>query len=312
MRGMPRGSAAPCAPSTVTRHWSCLHLPRPWVRSAPQLVFLPRFRLTSSSFTFLYALTALLVDDRHPLITLQGRGGVGKTSLALEVLHQIAEGEICYIIWFSSRDIDLLPEGPRVVRPDVLGIEDLARDFTGLMRPGLAVKRREAETYLTESLAGQSEDGPFIFVFDNFETIRQQRELFAYLSNAIRLPHKGLITTRTRDFKADYPIEVRGMTRSEFTELVDDGSERLSIASLIDSEYEEQLFEESDGHPYITKILLGEVAHAAIRVSLKRIITPNDALLNALFDRSFAALSPAAQRVFLTLCSWRSLIPPIC
>lgn len=256
-------------------------------------------------------LTTLLTDDRHPLITLQGRGGVGKTSLTLAVLHQLAREASCFIIWFSARDIDLLPEGPRVVRPDVLTIEDLARDFTELMRPGLAVKRSNAETYLTESLSGQSEDGPFIFVFDNFETIRQQSELFAYLSNAIRLPNKVLITTRTRDFKADYPIEVRGMTREEFTELVADVSSRLGISQLIDSEYEEQLFEESDGHPYITKILLGEVANAGKRVSLKRIIATKDALLDALFDRSFAGLSPAAQRVFLTLCSWRSLVPQI-
>ena len=256
-------------------------------------------------------LTNLLTDDRHPLITLQGRGGVGKTSLALAVLHQLAGEASCFIIWFSARDIDLLPEGPRVVRPDVLTIEDFARDFTGLMRPGLAVKRSDAETYLTESLSGQSEDGPFIFVFDNFETIRQQGELFAYLSNAVRLPNKVLITTRTRDFKADYPIEVRGMTREEFTELVADVSTRLGISQLIDSEYEEQLFEESDGHPYITKILLGEVANAGKRVSLKRVIATKDALLDALFDRSFAALSPAAQRVFLTLCSWRSLVPHI-
>jgi hypothetical protein len=256
-------------------------------------------------------LTALLADDRHPLITLQGRGGVGKTSLALTVLHQIAEGAGCYIIWFSARDIDLLPEGPRVVRPDVLTIEDLAQDFTKLMRPGLAVKRTEAETYFTESLSGQSEDGPFIFVFDNFETIRQQNELFAYLSNAVRLPNKVLITTRTRDFKADYPIEVRGMTRDEFTRLVTDVSARLGISQLIDNEYEDQLFEESDGHPYITKILLGEVANAGSRVSLKRIIATKDALLDALFERSFDALSPAAQRIFLTLCSWRSLVPQI-
>jgi len=256
-------------------------------------------------------LTGVLMNDRHPLITLQGRGGVGKTSLALEVLHQIAEKAGYYIVWFSARDIDLLPEGPRVVRPDVLSIADLARDFSALMHPGTEVKRTGAEIYLTESLSGQSDDGPFIFVFDNFETIRQQAELYAFLSNAVRLPNKVLITTRTRDFKADYPIEVHGMARNEFTKLVRDTSARLNIVDLIDSQYEEQLFEESDGHPYIAKILLGEVAAAGKKVSLKRIIATKDALLDALFDRSFAALSPAAQRVFLTLCSWRSLVPRI-
>src|SRR5262249_32793171 len=141
-------------------------------------------------------LASLLTDDRHPIITLQGRGGVGKTSLTLEVLHQIAESSAYYsIVWFSARDIDLLPEGPRIVRPDVLSINDIARDFTSLMHPRRTVRGREAETYLVAALSGKSADGPFLFVFDNFETIRQQNELYSYLSNCIRLPNKVLITT---------------------------------------------------------------------------------------------------------------------
>jgi hypothetical protein len=59
------------------------------------------------------------------------------------------------------------------------------------------------------------------------------------------------------------------MTHEEFSELVGDVSALLGISALIDSAYREQLFEESDGHPYITKILLGEVANAGKRVSLK-------------------------------------------
>jgi hypothetical protein len=56
-------------------------------------------------------------------------------------------------------------------------------------------------------------------------------------------------------------------------------------------------------------VLLGEVAHEGRQVSLKRVVAAKDAMLDALFDRSFAGLSPAAQRIFLTLCSWRSLVP---
>src|SRR5262249_37658678 len=150
--------------------------------------------------------------------------------------------------------------GPRIVKPDVLSIEDIARDFTAIMHPGRTASRREAEIYFINCLSGQTVDGPFLFVFDNFETIRQQGELYSYLSNSIRLPNKVLITTRTRDFKADYPIDVRGMTRDEFSLLVLEVSSRLGIASIVDSAFEDQLFEEADGHPYIAKILLGEVA----------------------------------------------------
>ena len=257
-------------------------------------------------------LTALLDDDRHPVITLQGRGGIGKTSLALEVLHDVArDGNVFAIVWFSARDIDLLAEGPKIVRADVLSIEDISRDFMRLMQPDGTTRAADSTRYLTDCLSGVASDGPFIFVVDNFETIRDQSGLYAYLSNAVRLPNKVLITTRTRDFKADYPVEVGGMQRSEYGHLVQDVSTKLGVRHLIDAGYESQLYDESNGHPYITKVLIGEVAHAATPVPLKRIVASKDALLDALFERSYASLSPAGQRVFLTLCGWRSLVPRI-
>ncbi|RPF41148.1 NB-ARC domain-containing protein [Streptomyces sp. Ag109_G2-6] len=253
-----------------------------------------------------------LCNDRHPVITLQGRGGVGKTSLALEVLHKVSQTDNFFgVIWFSARDIDLLPEGPKVVRPDVLSIDDVARDFAGLMSVTPPLKPSDARKYLSDSLSGESEWGPFIFVLDNFETIRDQAELYQFLSNSVRLPNKVLITTRTRDFKADYPIEVGGMNQEEFTQLVEVTAARLGITQLINSEYEEALYRESGGHPYITKVLLGEVAKEGRQITPKRVIAAKDAMLDALFDRSYASLSSAAQRVFLTLCSWRSLVPRV-
>ncbi|WP_157358544.1 lipopolysaccharide assembly protein LapB [Amycolatopsis sp. ATCC 39116] len=256
-------------------------------------------------------LKKILLDARHPIVTLQGRGGVGKTSLALEVLHQLADDqEFFAIVWFSARDIDLLPEGPRVVRADVLSVDDVARDFSALMHRE-PLSPREATRYLTDCLSGESKDGPFLFVFDNFETVRDPLELYISIDNCIRLPNKVLITTRTRDFKADYPIEVRGMTPGEFARLVHDTAIQLGIAHLVDDRYRDMLYEESDGHPYVAKVLLGEVAREQRLVTPKRAIATKEAMLDALFDRSYEALSPAAKRVFLTLSSWRSSVPKI-
>jgi hypothetical protein len=41
-------------------------------------------------------------------------------------------------------------------------------------------------------------DGPFLFVFDNFETVVSPGEAFAWIDTYIRSPNKALITTRIR------------------------------------------------------------------------------------------------------------------
>jgi hypothetical protein len=58
-------------------------------------------------------------------------------------------------------------------------------------------------------------------------------------------------------------------------------------------------------------VLVGEAASAGQFRKVERIVAKRDDLLDALFERTFDRLSPAARRVFLTLCSWRSLIPQL-
>jgi hypothetical protein len=147
-----------------------------------------------------------------------------------------------------------------------------------------------------------------VFVLDNFETVRSPAELYRFLDTYIRLPNKLLITTRFRDFKGDYPVEVHGMNDEEFDELTKATALRLGISGLIDEAYRDELYHESDGHPYVLKILLGEVAKASKRVKIERIVAGHDEILDVLFERTYAELSPVAKRVFLTLANWRSAV----
>jgi hypothetical protein len=248
--------------------------------------------------------------DRYPIITLSGRGGIGKTSLALTALHKIASlGQFEAIIWFSARDIDLLPEGPKPVRPNILTQEDVACEFVQLMQPGeRSEKGFSSLEYLANSLAKRSLKDSFIFVFDNFETVYNPVELFHWVDTYIRLPNKVLITTRDNRFKADYPIEITGMSEDEAKQLIELVSQNLGINQLITETYKEELFSESDGHPYVIKVLLGEVAKTRKATKIERIVASKDEILDALFERTFAGLTPAAKRVFLTICGWRSAI----
>lgn len=259
-------------------------------------------------------LSDALLHGRHEIITLAGPGGVGKTSLALEICNKLAiDGADRFqtIIWFSSRDIDLLTSGPKTVRPQGLTLKDFAKTFVGLVSP--AEKNQKgfrAEEFFSNELSSSSV-GAYLFVFDNFETVSSQDELFEWIDSYIRSPNKVLITTRTRQFSGDKPILVKGMTESEAKELIDKTSKRFGIDSILTGENIEELIRESGGHPYVLRILLGEVASRNAYVSPERVIADEDRLLGALFERTFSRLTPVGQLIFLILCSWKSAVPVI-
>ena len=256
-------------------------------------------------------LTRVLADDRHPVVTLVGRGGIGKTSLALRVLHQLAHSEdvrFTGIVWLSARDIDLLPQGPKLVKPFVLTTKGIAHEVASLFQPiGWDQKKFDAEKYLSEAL-GKSQEGPLLIVFDNFETVHQPIDVFNWLDTYVRSPNKILITTRHRDFRGDYAVEVGGMTEAQCGRLVRTTAAYLRMRAAITAEFCRDVYRESEGHPYVVKVLVGEAVEGRLVQKVERIVAGRDDLLDALFERTYARLSPAGKRVFLTLCNWRSLV----
>lgn len=258
-------------------------------------------------------LSRRLSEDRHCIITLHGSGGIGKTSLALAVLHSIAQTDrFGAIAWFSARDIDLLIEGPKVVKPHVLTETEIAEELVQLMQPGEAHDSGfQPLSYLSKTLAHSPIGAPLLFVFDNFETVRSPADVFVWIDTYVRPPNKVLITTRFRDFKGDYPVEVSGMSEPECDQLCNETATALGIRKLITPEYRTELYRESSGHPYVIKILLGEVSKARQLKKIERIIASREEILDALFERTFNGLSPAAKQVFLTLSNWRSTIPEL-
>ena len=256
----------------------------------------------------------LLKPDRHPIISLTGPGGIGKTAIAIAAIHGIAEREPTpynVILWISARDIDLLESGPKPVSPRVITQRDIVHAAVALLEPpNSSSEGFEPETYFQNCLA-EGAVGPTLFVLDNFETVQSPADVFKWIDTHIRPPNKVLITTRFRNFVGDYPIRIGGMTDEQAGRLVDQHAVRLKVTALIGSVYKRELIREADGHPYVIKILLGQVAKERHAVKLERIVASADNLLKALFERTYGALSPGGERVFLLLCSWRVFVPEV-
>ena len=275
----------------------------------PKLVgYVPRTILESSLSE------ELLTTDRHPIVSLTGSGGIGKTTIAIAAIQEMANLEkppYQVVLWISARDIDLLESGPKPVAPRVITQKDIARAAVELLEPSQRSDPQfQSEAFLQNCLA-EGAAGATLFVFDNFETVESPTDVFRWIDTYVRLPNKVLITTRSRDFAGDYPIKIGGMTDEEANSLVDQESGRLGIRSLLHANYKEQLIRESDGHPYVIKILLGQVAKERRAVKPERIVATADYLLRALFERTYGDLTPASQRVFLLLCSWRVFVPEV-
>lgn len=261
-------------------------------------------------------LLAQLESTRHPIITMDGRGGIGKTSTALHVVTQLMHREsppFEIVIWFSSRDIDLETDRPKQVRPAGISIDDFAVHYAMLLDlPGQGTKGFNAREAFAAALGAASGQPPTLFVFDNFETVASPGDAFAWIDTYVRNPNKVLITTRIRgNFKADYPIHVQGMEEAECRTLITQTAARLGVSDHLDESFVHSIIDESEGHPYVVKVLLGELARRPNVRKVERVIASREDILEALFERTYEMLSPAGRRVFLTLCNWRSVVPEL-
>ena len=256
----------------------------------------------------------LLTSERHPVVSLTGPGGIGKTTMAIAAINQIlSEDKSPYevVLWISARDVDLLDWGPKLVSPRAATQHDIAQVVTSLLDPeGSDQKNFDSRKHFQQCLA-KGAAGCTLFVFDNFETVEQPSEIYRWIDMYIRPPNKVLITTRVRDFVGDYHIEIDGMNDMQARRLIEQHAERIRVAELLDEYYVAELIRESGGHPYVIKILLGELAKAGRGGKPKRIVASNRDLLRALFERTYNALSPGAQRVFVLLSRWRVSVPEI-
>lgn len=259
-----------------------------------------------------------LIDalERRSIITLKGSGGIGKTSLALWAVDKVSKDNLFdVVLWFSSRDIDLRPGGAYEVDPDITLVDDIAQGARKLLEEtGTVINRQPVSSgELLQEIIHSKESGRVLWVLDNFETIKDQNvayDLFdSYINPSINHrsdnTHKLLITTRQRFFQGDFSVQVEGMGIREFESLVNREKIKLGV-SLQDGQIKE-LFKESNGHPYITKILLGEMKTRRYRKASPLLRRKED-ILSALFERTFDQLSNDARHIYLLLCKWSSLV----
>jgi tetratricopeptide (TPR) repeat protein len=249
-------------------------------------------------------LQELLGDRQHRIITLHGMGGTGKTSLALRVSSRIVRQPDCsfdLVLWFSARDVDLLVEGPQPREREIHDIEGIAETYCRMLNG--TESGREALEILASEIGDPS--NRLLLIMDNFETLDDPTAVHEYLDATVVLPNKVLITSRHRAFKGDYPLEVSGMELEEAAQLLAAESRRVGCEPKMTTDVVRRVHDYAGGVPYAMKLVVGQIArNIPLNQVLDEALTENR-ILDALFLRSFQALSDGGKRLFLLVGNLR-------
>lgn len=162
-------------------------------------------RLELSTYTGLISveehldrLEAILSDGRQPwLVSLEGMGGIGKTSLADATLRRmIRTGKAQGVAWVTARQNAFnFSTGIREVDAPTLSVEALADGLIAQLLPDESIPPNRTLSVLQDLL----KSSPHVVVVDNLETVADVEALLATL-RTLTNPTKFLLTSRASLF----------------------------------------------------------------------------------------------------------------
>lgn len=240
-------------------------------------------------------------NSRWPLAAIEGLGGIGKTSLAIETAHRCLPGEQLAIakpfeavVWASARDqpdFDLHLEHVLEAIVQVL-------DYTYLLHTPVEQKVRAVDKLLRNQRT--------LIIVDNFETITDLA-LVKFLEQMPE-PSLALITSRYKQLRRVWDIPLYGLKNEEILTLIRRHGHRigLNIVAKADDDTLSRLAAATGNNPKAVELSLGLIRQKGLPFN-----TVVDELYQAsqvvvevfdyIFIEAWQLLSPKTQQVLLTM-----------
>lgn len=237
--------------------------------------------------------------SRWPLICIDGIGGIGKTSLALEVVGeclQISKDEEAPadalkfdgFIWTSARDRELTLN-------DVLDTIARTLDYPGIAQQPLEEKR--------EAMRKLLQTKRYLLVVDNFETITDDAVRGFLL--ALPEPTKALVTSRTQDLRQAWSVSLKGMEQVEALTLMRNEGHRLGLVSIEAAPEQDLLrvYQGTGGAPLAMKWAIGQIKQKgqSLDTVLAYLYDARGDIFESIFARSWDLMGEDARRVLMVM-----------
>lgn len=245
------------------------------------------------------ALVHEALKSRSFLVSIDGIGGIGKSTLALEVAHECLrpgqektaqENEASFegFIWATAKDRELTLN-------DLLDVIARTLDYPGITQQ----PPKEKVTAIRKLLAAKN----YLLIVDNFETITDD----AVADFLLRLPEpsKALLTTREQKIRQAWAISIRGLNEEEALKLIRHEGRRLGLRSVVETENSVllRLYQATGGAPLAIRWAVGQIKQKgqSLDAVLAALYEARGDIFADVFQRSWNLLTAEARQVLMVM-----------
>ncbi|MCX5541490.1 hypothetical protein M3A49_18625 [Paraburkholderia sp. CNPSo 3076] len=263
-----------------------------------------------------------------------GDGGIGKTTLALEFLNRILDGDEVLtakppsvISYYSAKMTRWTDQGVIHLRGISDAMEDCVRELLFCLYPVLAKDYYKLTgVALVDRVAAEFAEQGFkrddiLLVLDNTETLATSQgevdDFGAFLKQIGRRLGRVLITSRRREFVAFEPLQISSLSDGECTSLMRRLADEYN-ATAIKQAGEATLRRAANqlaNKPLLVDTLVKYLARSPVGINqaIEQVFRKtNDQLLEFLYDDAWLRINELQQNVFLVLVSAAVPLDSLC
>lgn len=244
-------------------------------------------------------LQSLQPDNRTFIVGIEGIGGVGKSSLAIEVSHRCVENELFEtVIWISAKESVLTLHGVEPIIPEAKSLTDILITIgTSLGNPTIGNMSIQEQIRRAYNLLARRTT---LLVLDNFESLsrKEQHDILDFLRRS-PITIKVIVTSRERVAEGQI-IRLQGLSQEESTALLKYDAQQKNIH--LTGEQNRQLIDLTGGLPLALLWVQGQIAvlgYSVTQVLDKLSLDSNIPILQYCFNHSWNLLKDGNEKKLL-------------